>query len=997
MVENIFAFILGFVIFPLLYASIPPLFGTDKRKFPVKHQSLPTAMGEKLKSQITKSFLNNEDVSWINVIFQRIFADMSQNFAFELKIRNAIMKSFSFALKTGLIKRVRIVHIDFGSEAPFVTSVRMLRFGEMESLVGAGDEEVLDLDNLQLEVDVPGLLDDEDKTISIENNNDIFLHKNITHTNIIQGNSKLLQIENTNETVNCNTKITNLKERALSKNAAVTPTLRNSRKQYPKGKIEFSDDPIANNKKGSPADSDELEKSYKNLTYLIGTEYSGTCKISMEIELPKSIFVNSTITIRGFRGKLLLRLPAENYNTRYEFSFARDPCFDIEIISGLNTGQKRILFQNSISKLLKRIVGYSLRKMIVYPNWYQQYQCFLPSLRDVEHKLTRITPENIMSVTNIAESILTYLSNDFKIVQEKKGIMLRRSNHFINADKYINQWQFGIIENVSVEGDASPIVFPGMSSAESRLLNRFAELQVLEKVIPGFEAVRTMYTQNSTALIILQFSNREYEFIRIIYRGYLIFQRNDPQRPEFFAFHISAKNFIISSYNITPELEFTSQCVTKLHYRLFRVPTSVLGSKTLYKMMNYGLARHQPSPKFSLFDDDKNDKDTSTGGHYLDMRPGWNVENAGTLLHSNEVSRLEDVFCTALQTNNDLLDSTTVVRSEERKRLIKWMREDGIRMRLFYDTGRIINSSNESDKIRTLTVKTGAQGSIYPISGKTEEIIVHSYFGEDFIVDVCEQRDLVFIHRCELEEKVIGNDLQKDTLPFLNTRSDKSIPKYRLKLIYKKGMENDYQSRFIEAFRLRISQDKFIIPADELPFSIGPAQFTGEIKIRTGAAYFEFSTEKEDDFQFKVMSCRHNEPILQIYKIISNKKFRLLIPSVDDLLLFSLKPKHRRNHCIQYKLAEIPLASDLFIDCNIGLGVNGKFVLPIRGSPTHVVFWEKEDDSTVRGYLEDHESRNIIDGSGVIRAESRDYWLVYKNKEKKKRNIKIYCGMTERK
>lgn len=70
-------------------------------------------------------------------------------------------------------------------------------------------------------------------------------------------------------------------------------------------------------------------------------------------------------------------------------------------------------------------------------------------------------------------------------------------------------------------------------------------------------------------------------------------------------------------------------------------------------------------------------------------------------------------------------------------------------------------------------------------------------------------------------------------------------------------------------------------------------------------------------------------------------------------------------------------------------------MLRMRGVPTRVIFWDKDFDKGLKSYIQDSRSRNTIENSGILRMDYQDYRIVYKNKENKKRNIRIFMGMLE--
>lgn len=952
MVGMLLSFAVGFILFPLLYACLP-IFMSEvykRRRFQIQpRQNL--VITDTLRKHIVQSLAKSTDVSWANVLMQRIFVEMTRNFAFEMRVRAIIMKNFTSALEIGMIKRVHIVSIDFGREAPYMKSIRLLGHNELESIVkNAKDSEHIDLEGLSktLENEIAftedGDLCDNFETKPLQcteapaqKEAGIFKHMNQTVTN-------LTSIAGDDDASDAS--------QAEAKKDAPAPIL-DVHSQHEDNKsghktIEFIDSKPSPSSEDQNLNEEAMHEVYKGLIFIAAVEYLGGCRISMEIELPRKIIVSSTIMFRGVKGDMLFRLPAENYNTRYEYAFAHFPELDLEVESGISRGRNKIFFQNSVSRFLRTAIRYSMRKTLVYPIWCQHYQGFISTPREIVYKIVRTTPENIDQATAIAEQILTHTSTDFKIISAKGGMFHRISNHNINIDGHIRLSHFKIPENIDGGVSSDFVIFEGLSIQESKLLNRFMDLSILDGVISRFKGLRATYSKKSCSLITLSFLDAEYDFLRIVYKDYLVFQRNDALRPDFFVFSIHDKDLQVFSYCVTHDYEFTPRRVEKLRNKIYAEPMATLGSRMLYRIMHFRRTnRYMPQSA-----------DSAPG------QPGGTRPEIG-------VSELEDIFHEALRSDCADLESRSISTAVDKEALLGHLRDDTIRMRLFSETGRICSSFSDSEKIRTIVIEDVRITGDFPLRRVAEERVVYTYAGEDFIIDICIEMDRMFIYRVEPCD---GGSI--------------------LKLISRKGMDLHFPNYFVEALQLRISHERFFERVKDLEFQVVGASFSQEIKTVPGSVYFEFYTEVEDDFQFRITSCKKNETIFEIYKVISSRRLRILLPTENDFLRFTLIPKHRRNKCIRYRMISMDIERDVFVDGVIGLGSNCRFVLPMRGFPTHVIFWEKECDEQIKSYLEDYESRNIIDGCGIMRAECRDYLLVYKNTgSKKKRGIRLFLGI----
>jgi hypothetical protein len=935
MIATIFTFLAGFLLFPILYALLPSVVSEigKRRRFKIQQKS-NLYITDTLKKYIDESTAKCFDTSWLNVVVQRMYAEMVKNYAFETRIKNNMLKHFSSALKIGIIKNVTIRELELGREAPYIKNIQVLTKGEYESLLKSADtHDEIDIiamgETLGIEIGSVNIADSDEivSEMSHAERSPLYKHINMTCPDIANEEEQS-QIEDSPPVC---------KLSAKDENNTQT--------------IEFIDDKKPKVEPISDSNHQYYQDTFKNLLCLFNVEYYGGLRISLDVELPQKIFVNSTVIIKGFKGDAILRLPAENYDTRYEISFVKEPNFEIEVESGINTGKNKIFFQNSVSKFLKSAIKYSIRKTIILPNWLQQFQGYLPSSRDIVHKVQKLSPETLDEAAAVTEAILTYLSSDFKIIAIKHDIYQRKSSTTINESDHIYLSHFKIpkIADISISSDF--VVFEGLDIQDSKLMNRFLDLSILDGVISGFKSLRQICSCKNYTLVALEFSDKVYEFIRIVYKDYLIFQRNDTVKSDFFVFRILDKELQIFSYSTTSDYDFTPRRIEKLKKKLFSEPMSILGSNLLYKFMHIGR-----KTKFTP----------------QNLQPNKYVNTEKTL----GVTELEDIFQNTLEIDDDELESKKAAFSTHKKHLFEFISDDNLRMKLFSETARICNIIKESDKIKTLIIENTIQSHNFGIKESTEEIIIHTYTSEECIVDICIEKDLIFIYRVAAD-------------PAEDYSDNKSV----LNIITKKSMNVKYPNYFLEALQIKISTSRFLKPMDQIEYCRAESRFSKELKTTKGAAYFEFKTEFEDDFQFQIVSCKKEAPIFEIYKVISNKTFQLLIPTENDFLKFTLTPKHRRNKFIQYKLQNLEVERDIYVSANIGLGPNCKFVLPMKGFPTHVIFWEKDCLSHVESYLEDYDARDKIDKCGLIRAECKDYWLIYKNKEKKKRNIKLFVGM----
>ncbi|KAI4291955.1 hypothetical protein PAPHI01_1229 [Pancytospora philotis] len=972
MIVPIVSFLAGALLFPLLYALLPP-FLTSKRRRPEEFVPPPAekSINWRLREQIRLSLASTTDVAWANVLFQQLYAEMIRNFAYRTRMKNVILKSFAPATRLGIVKSVKISNIDFGCHAPFITSIRVLRPGELESITHAAkgpqvDDEagtVEELDELskafvehsasvpQISAEAPEVT----KAPAAEAGG-LFKHKNRTvadltastpaskpaqPSGLIEANFSASSLTSSSTSTPCSGTVLNARPCQISENAA-EPDAATSATWA--GRIEFEDDAA---RSGQITD-DSARAIFDNLIFLLGVEYSDRCMVSLEIELPRKIRVGATITLGSFEGEMLLRVPAQNYSTRYEYAFVRDPNFAIDVTSGIAAGGRRPLFQGSISRFVRRMVGYSFRQTVVYPNWCQQLQGFLPSSRDVEHSMERITPDTIGSAEALGEKILVCLSNDFKILSNSGGICYRQSCNLVNA-QHIRQAHFSV---------------PESCAGEPWLAEKVAELGILEGVIARFGGVRVNIDNGAIALLLAVFGDQEYEFVRLIMHGYVIFQRNDPQQPEFIAFTVSNKQLHIFQYGSCADYNLSQRRMARLRSKLCSASEPVPKRGVFSKIISRCRGR----------------KASARSGKEAERGPVADACAVPAQEHALSIEHLRGLFQAAL--DSAASSPAGRIASAPQSAIEACIRSDSARMRLFSDTASIVRKETVADGTTTTVLEEPP--IVTDPASAVRSFAVHTYDRGDCVVDICPEKGVAYIHRCEAAEA-----------DAINEENAKSAEKafYMLQLASGSAQSTAVPSCFVEAVQLQLSKERFLAAARGAPYAVAPVPLKHEQRIQNGALFFEFVAEHEDEFQIKVSGCSTGRTLFKARRVVSRNSFRLLVPTENDIVRISLKPRYKRNKTVQYKLLDMRGAADLFVDGSITLPPGVSFKLALRGAPTHVVFWDRGGDAQVACHLREADGQTAVGGRGILRPESKDYSVVYRNIGSQKRQVDISSGI----
>ena len=77
------------------------------------------------------------------------------------------------------------------------------------------------------------------------------------------------------------------------------------------------------------------------------------------------------------------------------------------------------------------------------------------------------------------------------------------------------------------------------------------------------------------------------------------------------------------------------------------------------------------------------------------------------------------------------------------------------------------------------------------------------------------------------------------------------------------------------------------------------------------------------------------------------------------------------------------------------MNFNEKLKIKIDGSPSHVIFWDKNSLLPTRAYIQDAYGKTDVQDSGILRADSKEYLFALKNKSEKQRNISVYAGLID--
>ncbi|ELA42499.1 uncharacterized protein VICG_00598 [Vittaforma corneae ATCC 50505] len=952
-------FILGFVFFPILYAIIPGFFGIHKAKHTFSRTKRPNLpISQKLKEEIKKGLVLTESLAWVNVVIQRIYFDSIRNYNFEHKIRQSIMRNFASVMGEGLLRSVKITGLNFGFEAPYLKSIRLITLDEYNRISENGKSDLK-------------LCNDEVVSKDIKQGNSIYSNRMINFSSMSNIN------DNIDEKLNIKSLDDILEDKEQSENNILLKCPEFD-KDCGHGEIssinglqreiqfEFN--------QSNHFDNIKHQEIYRNVTLLGNLEYNGAIQMMIEIELPKGIHVNSIITLKKLQSDFLFRTPAVGYNTRYEVTLINSPEIEIDVCSGLVTGDRKLYFQNSISSFLRRTAFNSLKSMFFYPSWFQAISPMVPSGRSCEFIPRQIMMDNIEEAEAEFEKILLIINCDYKILDIKNDVVHRKTYSMINNVDYVNSWSFKLPKGTATSHRDGFSLYEGLSVYESKVLYSFETLEIFKSILANIKEVKVIHKKKSISLIRIVMKNYELDLVRMVYKNSLMFFKNGSKYSEFLAFKIQDEELHLFSFsNKSSDLFINSKRVIKLKKAI-----------------------ENPSEQSRL--------NQSITDSFL---PTETSEVSDT---ESKILGIEELFKEALSSEIDSFNIFDITFQLKKSVLHRILLDDSLRMKNFNESAKIISSQYQSEKIRSFVVE-------YPVNDEKECVKIYSFFSKGYVIDLCPEKSGVFIHNLikVKSKKTKENDTRKfneapnslamvesDTNEFDSSqkllksiKSSKLENSTKLHILYKSLSTVVFPNFFIEVIKIKSSFLKYFNLADKIEYKHSRNELKIESYVKKGTIFLQFMTEIEDDFSLSIFSCKTQLIVFEIYKIISSKEFTLIYPVDNDYIKIGIVSKHRKNISIDYKFINFEYDKDIYLNGRIGLDNNHKLKIKIEGTPSHVIFWEKNFGIPLKCYIQDSEEKNLIGECGVLRSEDREYLLVFKNKKEKKRNIDIFAGLAE--
>ncbi|KAI5170788.1 hypothetical protein NEFER03_0247 [Nematocida sp. LUAm3] len=307
--------------------------------------------------------------------------------------------------------------------------------------------------------------------------------------------------------------------------------------------------------------------------------------IYIDADLIKGYSIPIMVKLQPFKGQLLLRLPANNYNTRFEICFIQNPGFDFSVEAAFSKNDA-VYFSSSVSTILKTLCKYIL-KMYIYPNWYYYYLPMVVSrAKTITYPYYPIIDKNLDGPMHQVREIQNLFSLDFAIITKKGNIIFRRTKSTINSTG-------SHLLRAEIEMPQEKMAFAGEMFKNQEKFDPFKD------VISAYEETKVIEKYgNSVARIHLIVENKIFEFIRIFADDMIIYQLTDASAPQFIVFKKDIYKIIVIHYtHKSAPFHMSKFRIQKLAKKLEQQEMKIWGSTKLFKFMDFSFKQVEKTKK----------------------------------------------------------------------------------------------------------------------------------------------------------------------------------------------------------------------------------------------------------------------------------------------------------------------------------------------------------------------------------------------------------------
>lgn len=541
-----------------------------------------------------------KDLDWLNLSLQRFFYELTRSHTFKEKMKSILVSKMGIAFSTGILKRIRFKEVDIGLECPYIRKIRALSEEEVELLFKSKkmkEEEFWGSSDSGSgeEAERPRRADRRPADIESDEEN-LFRNRE--------------------------------EESGLSGETDRSSATEKSERRRPSA-------------------------LFRQVYLLMDIEYSavGNC-MYIDADLIKGYSIPAIVKIEPFVGQLVLRVPANNYSTRMELCFVRNPGFNFSVEAAVSKNDS-LFFSRSVSSILKRLFRYTMN-MYIYPNWYYYYLPMLVSRsKIVNYPYYPVTSMSRDAAFLQAREATNLFGLDYKILARKDSIIFRRTNATVNntglflykteipvkkdLQKLVEENFMGkgsgltrqptpqelpaalpeqeeqgaVGPDEAPPGEAEVIGEEGEEAPRERASGPLPEaeaarfyppftIDIFKDVVSDYEGTRVIEQYDEyVSRIHLTIKKEVYEFTRIQYKNLLIYQLTDPSEPFFIALKLEEPQISVVQFtNRDSPFRLSRFRIAKLRSKLEKQPMKIFGSANLFRLVNFSIKKAEKTKEY---------------------------------------------------------------------------------------------------------------------------------------------------------------------------------------------------------------------------------------------------------------------------------------------------------------------------------------------------------------------------------------------------------------
>ncbi|KAI5189580.1 hypothetical protein NECID01_0603 [Nematocida sp. AWRm77] len=333
---------------------------------------------------------------------------------------------------------------------------------------------------------------------------------------------------------------------------------------------------------------------FKQVYLLIDMEYISTDNcFYIDADLIKGYSIPIMVKLQPFKGQLIMRIPADNYSTRFEIGFVENPGFDFSVEAAFSKNDS-VFFSSSVSTILKKLFKY-IAKMYVYPNWYYYYLPMVVSRSKVVTYPYYPVSENKKDASmHQAREAQNLFSLDYTILSKKGNIIFRRTKSTVNSSG-------APIDKAEIE------VSSERQKQIEEMLKHPEKFDLFVDVISDYEGSKVVEKYSDSVMKIhVIIAGGVYEFIKIAVENMIIFQLTDASEPQFIAVKKEGNGISILQYTARDSpFRLGRFRIIKLAAKLEEQEMKVFGSTKLFKILDFSVKQAEKTTKIFKKSKDK--------------------------------------------------------------------------------------------------------------------------------------------------------------------------------------------------------------------------------------------------------------------------------------------------------------------------------------------------------------------------------------------------------